>query len=152
MKCVDQLFEYLSWADKVVFGVVTEVSEEECVAPLGVYSRSIRDICVHLAYDYWEWLVDVSGEDWGEPEFAAMSVNMIIGVIEELQQRWRRYCKKLGSEGVVAVGQGCSISVVEFVFHLVNHATYHRGQLVLALRMLGRDVSMTDYVPFVRSR
>ncbi|MFX1319885.1 MAG: DinB family protein [Promethearchaeota archaeon] len=151
MECVDRLFEYLSWADKVVFGVVVEVSEEECVAPLGAYSRSIRDICVHLAYDYWEWLVDVSGEDWDEPEFSAMSVNMIIGVVEEMQQRWRRYFKKLGSEGVVEVGQGRSISVVEFVFHLVNHATYHRGQLVLALRTLGREVPMTDYVPFVRS-
>jgi uncharacterized damage-inducible protein DinB len=151
LEFVDRLFAYLSWADKTVFDVVAEVSEEECVAPIGVYSRSIRDICVHLAYDYWEWLVDVSGKDWEEPKVSAMSVKMIIDVVERMQKRWRQYLKKLDSASVVEVGSGRSISVMEFVFHLVNHATYHRGQLVLTLRMLGREVPMTDYVPFVRS-
>ncbi|MFX1300120.1 MAG: DinB family protein [Promethearchaeota archaeon] len=150
MEFVHRLFEYLSWADKVVFGVVAKVSEEEGIAPIGAYSRSIRDICVHLAYDYWEWLVDVSDEDWEEPKFSAMSVKTILAFIEGIQQRWWQYFRELESEGVLEIGSGCSLSVMELVFHLVNHATYHRGQLVLALRMLGRDVPMTDYVPFVK--
>ena len=151
MEFVDRLFEYMCWADKVVLDIVAEVAEEECGAPIGVYSRSIRDICVHLAYDYWEWLVDVSGEDWEEPKLSAMSVTALLDFIKGMQLRWRQYFKKLGSEGIVEIGQGRSLSVMEFAFHLVNHATYHRGQLVLALRMLGRDVPMTDYVPFSRA-
>ena len=39
------------------------------------------------------------------------------------------------------------ITFDEILFHLVNHATYHRGQIVMALRILGKDVVMTDYVP-----
>jgi uncharacterized damage-inducible protein DinB len=38
----------------------------------------------------------------------------------------------------------------EILFHLVNHATYHRGQIVMGLRILGKDVVMTDYVPYRR--
>jgi uncharacterized damage-inducible protein DinB len=36
----------------------------------------------------------------------------------------------------------------EMFFHLVNHFTYHRGQIVMGLRMLGKETPMTDYVPF----
>ena len=40
------------------------------------------------------------------------------------------------------------MTIDEFIFHLANHATYHRGQIVMCLRMLGKDTPMTDYVPF----
>ncbi|GAG55918.1 unnamed protein product, partial [marine sediment metagenome] len=39
------------------------------------------------------------------------------------------------------------INYEEILFHLVNHATYHRGQIVVGLRTLGKEVVMTDYVP-----
>jgi uncharacterized damage-inducible protein DinB len=34
--------------------------------------------------------------------------------------------------------------------HVVNHATYHRGQLVTLLRQLGRTPPPTDYTRWLR--
>lgn len=44
-------------------------------------------------------------------------------------------------------GEKLRITFNEIFFHLVNHAAYHRGQIVMGLRILGKDVVMTDYVP-----
>ncbi|MHA2380693.1 MAG: DinB family protein [Candidatus Thorarchaeota archaeon] len=34
----------------------------------------------------------------------------------------------------------------EFFFNLANHATYHRGQIVKGLRLLGMEAVPTDYI------
>ncbi|MHA2170846.1 MAG: DinB family protein [Candidatus Kariarchaeaceae archaeon] len=47
-----------------------------------------------------------------------------------------------------AHGKESSFSFAEYAFNIFNHFTYHRGQLVLALRMLGKEVTYTDYVPY----
>jgi len=44
-------------------------------------------------------------------------------------------------------GKVLTISFEEMFFHIVNHFTYHRGQIVMALKLLGKEVTMTDYVP-----
>jgi uncharacterized damage-inducible protein DinB len=35
---------------------------------------------------------------------------------------------------------------------VINHATYHRGQLATLLRQLGRTPPSTDYVRYLRER
>ena len=40
-------------------------------------------------------------------------------------------------------GKVLTLQFEEMFFHLVNHFTYHRGQIVVALKILGRDVPMT---------
>jgi uncharacterized damage-inducible protein DinB len=39
----------------------------------------------------------------------------------------------------------------ENLLHLVNHGTYHRGQIVTMLRQLGAEPIATDFVTFVRT-
>ncbi len=42
--------------------------------------------------------------------------------------------------------------VKEILLHLFNHGTYHRGQLVTMLRLVGVDkIPQTDYIVFSRS-
>ena len=45
-------------------------------------------------------------------------------------------------------GKKVVIKFDEMFFHMVNHFTYHRGQIVMGLKMLGKDVPMTDYIPY----
>lgn len=40
--------------------------------------------------------------------------------------------------------------VKEILFHLVNHATYHRGQLMAELREAGLEAVSTDYIFYKR--
>ncbi|MHA2022512.1 MAG: DinB family protein, partial [Candidatus Thorarchaeota archaeon] len=41
------------------------------------------------------------------------------------------------------------LTMEEMVFNIINHATYHRGQIVTLLRQLGKSVNATDYVPYL---
>ena len=34
------------------------------------------------------------------------------------------------------------------MFHLINHQSYHRGQVVTLLRQLGEQPPATDFLPF----
>lgn len=48
--------------------------------------------------------------------------------------------------------QGISFinSVKEILFHVVNHSTYHRGQVMLQLREAGLEAISTDYIFYKR--
>ncbi|MFD2614186.1 DinB family protein [Paenibacillus gansuensis] len=46
-------------------------------------------------------------------------------------------------------GSSLQASLVEVVQHLVNHGTYHRGQITTMLRALGQKGASMDYLTFV---
>ncbi len=37
-------------------------------------------------------------------------------------------------------------SIQEILFHVVNHSTYHRGQVIIQLKDAGIEVASTDYI------
>jgi uncharacterized damage-inducible protein DinB len=43
-------------------------------------------------------------------------------------------------------GVAMAHSVADLLFHLVNHASYHRGQMVLLLKEAGLQAPVSDYV------
>ncbi|ULH14398.1 DinB family protein [Deinococcus sp. KNUC1210] len=51
---------------------------------------------------------------------------------------------------VNVMGEAQRSSVSEIVRHIVNHATYHRGQVVAMLRQLGATAPNTDLIAFYR--
>jgi len=48
-------------------------------------------------------------------------------------------------------GKNYSNTVYEILTHVMNHSTFHRGQLITMLRNAGyTDLSSTDYITFIR--
>lgn len=47
-------------------------------------------------------------------------------------------------------GQACSNSLRDMLFHIINHATYHRGQIATEMRQCGMTPLMTDYIFYKR--
>jgi uncharacterized damage-inducible protein DinB len=43
-------------------------------------------------------------------------------------------------------GEPMSYPLGDMVHHMVNHSTYHRGQVVFLLRMLGKKPTSTDFL------
>ena len=49
-------------------------------------------------------------------------------------------------------GVGFSSTVEEILYHVTNHGTFHRGQIVTMLRTLGiTDIPSTDLITYLRS-
>jgi uncharacterized damage-inducible protein DinB len=47
-------------------------------------------------------------------------------------------------------GESYANTVKEILFHVVNHSTYHRGQVMLQLRESVQDAISTDYIFYKR--
>jgi uncharacterized damage-inducible protein DinB len=47
-------------------------------------------------------------------------------------------------------GESFSNTVKDILFHVVNHSTYHRGQVMLQLRESVQDAISTDYIFYKR--
>jgi len=127
------------------------LTDEEFDRPLCGEGGSIRKRYIHLAEDTWEWYHDWVGKEPDvEPPFEAMTRKEIFDSISEYNSRFIEMIKHRDIEKVKLQHERktVDISFEEILFHLVNHATYHRGQIAMGLRMLGKEVQMTDYVPF----
>ena len=47
-------------------------------------------------------------------------------------------------------GQAYTNSVIDILFHVINHSTYHRGQIATEFRRQGIEPLVTDYIFFKR--
>ena len=78
----------------------------------------------------------------------------------ELEQQTRTLVQDLGDDGVGRVfeykllsGKPGKSAFWQMVQHVVNHGTYHRGQITTMLRQLGTEPpKSTDLITFHRER
>ena len=150
MTLQNKMSKYLFWADSTIWDIVQNLTDEEYSRDLYENGGSIQRRYTHLAQDLWEWYLDWIGQEGMEkPDFTNMSREETFTSIKEysklftnmIEERTVNHIELDTGETKVKIGFD------EILFHLVNHATYHRGQIVMGLRILGKDVVMTDYVP-----
>lgn len=150
MKLLKKIGHYLVWGDETIWRIVEGLTEEEFSHVFGEGGRSIRQRYVHLAGDVWEWYHDWIGETPStEPDFEGMSRRELYKHISDYNQMLIEMIENRVVDRFELEVDEKKIEIFfdEFFYHMANHATYHRGQIVMALRMLGKDVPMTDYVP-----
>jgi uncharacterized damage-inducible protein DinB len=151
MELLKRLGVYLLWANSSVWDIVKTLTDDEFTQSGGEGTRSIRDRYVHLAQDTWEWYYDWTGEDPGEePNFDQMTRNELFELVVDYSKKLVALIETRSADNLEfdADGKKIKLRFDEFLFHMVNHATYHRGQIVAGLRALGKKTHMTDYVPF----
>lgn len=151
MELLKKLGEYLLWANSSVWDIVKTLTDSEFNQSPGGNMRCIRDRYVHLAKDTWEWYHDWTGEEPGEePSFGQMTRDELFDFIVVYNRKLVDLIETRSVDNLQfdANSKQISLRFDEFLFHMVNHATYHRGQIVACLRVLGKETQMTDYVPF----
>ncbi len=148
---LNHIIKYWQWADKSAWKIVKGLTDEEFNRNFGDFDNSLRTRYTHLAEDSWEWYADWTGADVSEePDFDAMTREELFDFISDYNKKWEDLLVT-DSGKTIRVGEGdimVTITLPQILFHMNNHATYHRGQIMLSLRLLGKDTQMTDYVPF----
>lgn len=158
---IRELFEYNRWANRRVLGAAARLSAEDFTRDMGNSFPSVRDTLSHILGSEWLWLSRWQGTSpSGVPEAWDLST------IEALQARWgevergqEEFLATLTDEalrGVISYrnlrGDPFSMPLWQLLRHMVNHSTYHRGQVTTLLRQLGAEVVGTDLVLFYRER
>ena len=156
------LVDYHYWARDRLLAAVEALSPEQFTRDLGSSFRSVRDTLVHLVGAEWAWLSRWKGQSptsllSAEPFPDLASVRRKWG---EVEQDLRGFVAGWKEEDVGRVyeykllsGQPGASPFWQMLQHVVNHGSYHRGQVVTMLRQLGAaPPKSVDLIAFYRER
>jgi len=156
------LVDYHYWARDRLLDAAGRLSAEQLTRDLGNSFPSIRDTLVHLYGAERIWCARWEGESpQGMPNPADFpDLARIRAVWLEQEQRVRAVLEKLGEQGVgqpityrTLNGEPQTQPFWQMLQHLVNHGSYHRGQVTTMMRQLGAAPPKgMDLIAFYRER
>ena len=159
---LELLVDYHYWAQARMFDALERLSPEQWTRPIESSFKSIRDTAVHVwgAEKVWcsRWQgVSPSGIQSSE---AFPSANSLRSASQELEREVRSIIREIGMQDVerrfeykTLAGIPQSSLFWHMVQHMVNHATYHRGQLTTMLRQVDAiPPKSMDLIVFYRER
>src|SRR6267142_1409882 len=155
------LYEYNAWANRRSLTAAVALTPEQFTKPMGSSFSSVRDTLAHIFGAEWIWLerfqgrspsslpdvtqypdIATLGERWGE--FEPRILNFVRALTQSDLERVLEY--KTLKFGVYKNPLWQSMQ------HVVNHGTYHRGQITTMLRQHGAQPILTDLMHFYRER
>ena len=155
------LYDYNAWADRRVVEAAGALSKEQFVKPLLSSYSSVRDTLAHILGVEWLWL-----ERFGGRSPASIPDGNEFTEISSLKARWTQFeptllkfvrgltetdLERVIEYKTMKFGVYCN-PLWQSMLHLVNHGTYHRGQITTMLRQLGAQPILTDLMHFYRER
>jgi uncharacterized damage-inducible protein DinB len=154
-----RLLDYNRWANVRILDAVASLDDTELKREIPSSFPSVLATLVHAMGAEWVGL-----ERWKGTSPTALPDRDGFESVASVRARWdeiwadqQAFVAGLGSgdaERSVSYrlfsGDPDTRPLGELVRHVVNHATYHRGQLVTMLRQLGRTPPSTDYVRWLR--
>ena len=159
---VQTLIDYNYWARDRVLDAVRVLSAEQFTRDLGSSFRSVRDTLAHLHAAEWIWYRRWMGESPSAllPADRFADVASLTAAWREMESQIRAYFEPLDDrtlERVIAYKSTAGVPGASVLWHMlqhvVNHSTYHRGQVTTMLRQLGAPPPKPmDLIAFYRER
>ena len=159
---LETLLDYHYWARDRVLEAAATLTPEQFTRDQGSSFKSVRDTLVHTYAAEWAW-----HSRWRGVSPAALLLPDDFPDVETIRSRWlelekhvRSFLAELGEPGITRViefkllnGQPGSSVFWQMLQHVVNHASYHRGQVTTMLRQLGASPAKSmDMIRFYRER
>ncbi|MGH9320120.1 MAG: DinB family protein [Vicinamibacteria bacterium] len=154
---IGTLYRYNSWANERVLDAASRLTEAEFIRELKSSYGSIRDTLTHIVWSEWIWL-----QRWkGESPTLVFSPSDFPNA-ESLRERLHKvaadrstFLRDLSAERVLKPmeyrniqGEVWRYPLWQQLYHLVNHSTYHRGQVATMMRQLGATPAATDFLVY----
>jgi uncharacterized damage-inducible protein DinB len=153
-----KLFHFNRWANAKVLESASTLTEAELERTLGGSFPSVLGTLGHLYAAEWIWLERLRGVSppglpsaQDVPTLAALKEKW--SAVEAGQKEFvegltdARMDEKVGYRNVK--GEPWRYALSELLVHIVNHSTYHRGQVATMFRQLGKKPAATDYLLFL---
>jgi uncharacterized damage-inducible protein DinB len=154
---VQELFRYNRWANGRVFERLGTLPKEDFTRDLGNSYPSLRDTALHIIWAEWIWL-----ERWKGTSPQLVFQVRDFPTVAALETKWsevergqRTFLDTLPAERLREVvpyvnlqGHTWRYPLWRQMVHVVNHSTYHRGQLTTMLRQVKAQVVATDFLIF----
>lgn len=156
------LVDYHYWARDRVLAAAAALTPEQYTREVVSSFRSVRDTLVHTYAAEWIWY-----QRWQGSSPTALIPGDRYPDLESLRRAWgelehdvRAYLASRDQSGLSAVieyrllsGTPGATPFWQMLQHVVNHGSYHRGQVTTLLRQLGaRPPESLDLITFYRLR
>lgn len=150
------MYDYGIWANERLFNHMQSLPEGVFLHEVNLGFNSIAEVYGHLAAAEEVWFARIKEES--PPSLAARpfaNMEAAHDYLSQLQARHREYLASIDDMGKVVTyhntaGQVFQNSVSEILQQVINHGTYHRGNITTMLRHLGHKGIITDYIAFLR--
>jgi len=155
---IEYLYEYNRWANAQVLDAVSKLTPEQFTRDLQSSHRSVRDTLAHILAAEWIWL-----ERWNGVSPKALLAPTEFPTVESLATRLAnvegecaQFIDGITDESLATVitytntkGEEWSYPLGQMIQHVMNHSSYHRGQVTTMLRQLGAKVNPVDLLDFM---
>ena len=154
-----RLLKFNEWANARVFDAIATLTPEQLTKDLGSSFPSVGLTAAHMVAAEWIWLQRWLGLSNSKfPEWAASTdlADLRRRLTEIETERWSFFHGLAESDLAVPRnfklmnGTEDSQALDVMITHVVNHGTYHRGQLATLFRQLGLKPTGTDFIAFAR--
>jgi uncharacterized damage-inducible protein DinB len=155
------LYDYNAWANGRVLRAVESLTPEMFLRDLKNSFPSVRDTLAHILGAEWIWLRRWHGESPSQilPATDFPTLAPLKERFAAIEKERRVFLEKLSEERLAQsfqytdiAGNPHSLRLVQSLQHLVNHGSYHRGQITTMLRQLGATPVSTDMSRFYLER
>lgn len=158
---IRELYEYNRWANHRVLEAASGLTAEEFARDLRSSFPSVRDTLVHILGAEWIWL-----SRWQGTSPSGLPDSWDLSTLEAIRAHWSEvereqmaFIAGLDEESLGRIaayrnmkGEAFASPLWPMLRHVVNHSTYHRGQVTTLLRQLGAETVGTDLIAFYRER
>ena len=149
---------YSRWATMRLLEACRDVPDEQLRQDVGCSFGSVLGTLEHIFWGDRLWLSRLEGS----PQTTLNEPGERYTVVElepfwsAVLERFERLAASADPEAICRhrnlAGVMYDVPVGQLILHVVNHATYHRGQVVIMLRQLGRTPPSTDLIVYYRER
>ncbi|MEK7264302.1 MAG: DinB family protein [Bacteroidota bacterium] len=158
---INELFAYNIWANNRTLESVAQLSEEHYFADAKSSHGGIHGTLVHLFGAHKVWL-----ERWQGKSDAKLIHQHEIASLDEIKKLWaeliagtQQYFENFTEEKLTATytitttkGEVFIHTYTQMFQHLINHSSYHRGQIAGMVRQLGYKPLGTDLIVYHRQK
>jgi uncharacterized damage-inducible protein DinB len=157
LDCIRELYDYNRWANQRTLAATAKLTGDAFTRAMGNSFSSVRDTLAHILGAEWIWL-----ERWRGRFPTALLDAADFPTVRSLESRWQTVERDQAdfiqaltpqrlSENLAYLnrsGQRFSYPLWQQMVHVVNHASYHRGQVTTLLRQLGAEAVSTDFLDY----
>ena len=175
---IQTLYAYNRWANERLFSALEKLNERQFTAAVQSSFPSIRETVFHILFAEWLWLKrwqgtsprstladpDASPATWstltpgGTPTMKELeTLPALKSFAESIELGRQEFLRELNEDTLQArlqfsdmAGTPYSEPLVQLMQHLVNHGSYHRGQVTTLLRQTGGEAASLDMLYFFR--
>lgn len=151
---------YTVWATEHLSKILEKADEATLKKETPSSFPTIEKTILHIWDAEFIWMRRLQGEslmEWPSKNFAGDRTALLHGWLEN-STALKNFVESKGEDFLMSTieyknmaGKSFSNTAEEILFHVVNHGTFHRGQMVTMLRTLGfTDISSTDLITYMR--